>query len=241
MRNLYSVFNGLGVLSGPYLKAGATYYSVKNDNTLQYNTLQSAGTVDADKAIIVISTNSTQTNFKFNAVETASYWANNSDLVGISVPNTYVYPTKRYSVGDSVRIRSSASKSGSIVGVLNKGDSVYSSETTISDGTLNWRPVKYGSGKTGFVSSQYLSKNKPVGTAATTPEQTKGESKDPANPQGKDEGEVEVSFLDKYRTPLMLAGAALVIGGIAYYIYSNRDERSLAMAGAPKRRRRKKH
>ena len=235
MRNLYSVFNGLGAPLTPYIKANSIYYTVADNNAFE-----TAGTTQSDREIIVISKNATHTNFKFSAVGRSNYWAANGDIVGDAAPEGYTYPTKRYSIGDSVRVRSSSDSSvnTNIIGVLSKGDSVYSAESTVDGSGLKWRPVKYGSGKTGFVADKFLSKSKPVAVTTTTPpEETTGESEDPEIPFGKPEGEVEVSVLDKYRTPLMLAGAALVIGGIAYYIYSNRDQRSLAMAGAPKRRR----
>jgi hypothetical protein len=236
MRNLYSVFNGLGESLDPYLKQGAIYYSVNPDNTFR-----SEGTASEDMPVTVTNVGSTHTKFRFSAAP-VYYYAANADI-GNLPSSEYSYPTKRYSIGSGVRIRSSASKDAdaNIIGVLNKGDSVYSADTTVDGSGLKWRPVKYGGNKTGFVADQYLSKSKPVGVSTTTsPEQTTGASKDPTKATGVDEDEVEVSFLDKYRTPLMLTGAALVIGGIAYYIYSNRGEQSLAMAGAPKYKRRKR-
>ena len=237
MRNLYSVFNGLGAPVGPYLKMGAPYFSVSPNNTFV-----SDGTAPEDRPIVVIDANvGTKIKFRFSSGtgSASQYYAEKSQVGNLSESSAADYVFTMYSLGTGVRVRETPSTSAGIVGVLNKGDGVKATALTVTGGSREWYGVKYGSpSKEGFVAAEYLSKNKPVGTSATTaPEQTTGASKDPAKAEGAPEGDIEVSFLDKYRTPLMLAGAALVIGGIAYYIYSNRDEQSLAMAGAPKRRR----
>ncbi len=81
---------------------------------------------------------------------TSSSSGENTQAPSFTTVNETVYATS------SVNVRSSYSTSSSVIGSLNKGDSV----TRIGKGSNGWSKVKYNN-KTAYISSSYLSTEKP--------------------------------------------------------------------------------
>ena len=82
-----------------------------------------------------------------------------------SVPEPEPTPQVRtgYSTGDSVRIRSAASTSATILTTVNKGQSF----KVIGENTNGWYNVELSNGTKGYISAQYVSFTPPVTTPQT--------------------------------------------------------------------------
>ena len=82
-----------------------------------------------------------------------------------SVPEPEPTPQVRtgYSTGDSVRIRSAASTSATILTTVNKGQSF----KVIGESTNGWYNVELSNGTKGYISAQYVSFTPPVTTPQT--------------------------------------------------------------------------
>ncbi len=82
-----------------------------------------------------------------------------------SIPEPEPTPQVRtgYSTGDSVRIRSAASTSATILTTVNKGQSF----KVIGESTNGWYNVELSSGTKGYISAQYVSFTPPVTTPQT--------------------------------------------------------------------------
>lgn len=82
-----------------------------------------------------------------------------------SVPEPEPTPQIRtgYSTGDSVRIRSAASTSATILATVNKGQSF----KVIGENTNGWYNVELSNGTKGYISAQYVSFTPPVTTPQT--------------------------------------------------------------------------
>lgn len=91
-----------------------------------------------------------------------------------SVPEPEPTPQIRtgYSTGDSVRIRSAASTSATILTTVNKGQSF----KVIGENTNGWYNVELSNGTKGYISAQYVSFTPPVTTPQTRTGYSTGDS-----------------------------------------------------------------
>ncbi len=153
---------------------------------------------------------------------------------------------------DALNVRASPNSSAASVAKLTKGAAVSASESPVSGGSYtaggksrsDWRAVQIGSGasaKTGYVAEAFL--------VATQPSPSSGAPKPPADPKQTVEAPAataapdesaspEPTLFEKYRMPILIGGASLMVIGvgiIGYVIWSGRKNRAEepALASAP--------
>lgn len=142
--------------SGSYkaTKEGSVTFKLSGDIT---DVNQTNSSINETKTVTV-KAKSSSGGSSSNTSSSGSGSSSSSSSTGTTKPQEPSFTTVNETVyaTSSVNVRSSYSTSSSVIGSLNKGDSV----TRIGKGSNGWSKVKYNN-KTAYISSSYLSTEKP--------------------------------------------------------------------------------